>query len=374
VLLLVSADFIASDYCWGEEMAKALDRHKRDEAQVIPVILRYCAWQSTPLGELQAVPKNAKPVKSWLDRDEALYDVVAAIERAVERVRESAAPPSRQPVSPARIESKPAPPKTESTKPTAKQPPAPPSEPNDMPNLSVFRDIDAPWYPELVLLPKGTFLMGSPDTDEQALDNEKPQHEVTIAHRVAVGRTPVTFVDYDHFCDATRLKKPDDEGWGRGRRSVIHMSWKGAVAYTEWLSRETGETYRLLSEAEWEYACRAGTKTRYSVDDTITDKDANFEGRVGKTTEVGSYPANAWGLHDMHGNVWEWVADCYQEDAYKTHRAYPAMAGSWQDSCSRVLRGDSWGDYPWLLRSAIRHRINSGCRNSSVGFRVARTL
>jgi formylglycine-generating enzyme required for sulfatase activity len=155
---------------------------------------------------------------------------------------------------------------------------------------------------------------------------------------------------------------------------VACVSWNDARAYFQWLSNKTAKDYRLPTEAEWEYAARAGTKTRYSFGDTINDKDANFNRNLDKTTRVGSYPANPWGLHDVHGNVWEWVADCYEADAYKTHKSYPAMDGGWQDSCLRVLRGGSWGYYPRDLRSANRSGGDPDFRFYGRGFRVARTL
>ncbi len=323
VLLLVSADFTASDYCWGDEMAKALARHDRGAAQVIPVILRWCDWKDTPLGKLQAVPTNAKPITAWSDRDEALYDVVAAIRRTVEKIRRRAEEKAalknaeKQGEAARHAVAKPTPVAEPAAQESSKPSPSPavkkPLGPEDLPDFSVFRDIDEPWCPEMVVLPSGTFMMGSPDTDEDAAEDEKPRHKVTIGYRFAVGRYPVTFEEYDRFCETAGVEKPGDEDWGRGRRPVINVSWDDAKAYVEWLSQQTGKSYRLLSEAEWEYACRAGTTTRYSVGDTITDKDANFASNVGKTTEVGSYEPNAWGLYDMHGNVWEWVEDVWHE-------------------------------------------------------------
>src|SRR5512132_2381056 len=172
-------------------------------------------------------------------------------------------------------------------------------------------------------LPLGEFLMGSPEDEEGRFNDEGPQHRVTIGRRFAIGPYPVTFDEYDHFCAVTLRAKPADEGWGRGRRPVINVSWKDAKAYVSWLSQHTGKPYRLPSEAEWEYAARAGTTTRYTFGDAVTPKYANYsESEFGKTTEV--WPSwrctaatpNAWGLHDMHGNVWEWVEDVYH-DSYK---------------------------------------------------------
>jgi len=247
------------------------------------------------------------------------------------------------------------------------------TDPAALPNFAVFRDIEAPWCPEMVVLPAGTFMMGSSETDEEADDDERPQHRVTIGTRFAVGRYPVTFAEYDRFAEETGSDKPEDMGRGRDRRPVINVSWENAQAYSDWLSKETGETYRLLSEAEWEYACRAGTETNYSFGDTIIEKQANFDRKVGKTTEVGSYPANPWGPHDMHGNVWEWVEDVWHDD----YKGAPSNGSAWMeggDVDRRVLRGGSWGNRSRFLRSANRLRDDPGNRIAIIGFRVARTF
>jgi formylglycine-generating enzyme required for sulfatase activity len=191
----------------------------------------------------------------------------------------------------------------------------------------VFRDInDEPWCPELAVISPGTFMMG----------DEDGQHEVRIAHRFAVGRYPVTFEEYDRFAAETGRGQPKDQKWGRGRRPVINVSWNDAKDYVAWLSQQTNQPYRLLSEAEWEYACRAGTTTRYSWgNDPPTPEQANFMGDIGKTTEVGSYPPNPWGLYDMHGNVWEWVEDCWN-DSYK---GAPSDGSAWTSAAGELHRG-----------------------------------
>jgi formylglycine-generating enzyme required for sulfatase activity len=223
--------------------------------------------------------------------------------------------------------------------------------------------------PEMAPIEPGTFTMGSNDDD-----NEKPPHLVTIDYRFALGRYPVTFAEYDAFCEATDRQEPDDQGWGRERRPVINVSWQDAKAYAAWLSTTVGKPYRLPTEAEWEYCCRAGTTTKYSCGDAITDKHANFRGGVGKTTEVGAYPANPWGLHDMHGNVWEWVEDFW----HKNYVGALHDGGAWMEGDTkgrRVLRGGSWYNGSVDARSASRsmNRIVE-LRNYCTGFRVARTL
>jgi formylglycine-generating enzyme required for sulfatase activity len=245
----------------------------------------------------------------------------------------------------------------------------------DRADLEVFRD--APFAPELVVIPAGEFIMGSPEGDEWRLDTELPQHRVTIGQRFAIGRYPVTFDEHDRFCDARRREKPADRGWGRGRRPVINVSWQDAQAYIAWLSQETGRTYRLPSEAEWEYACRAGTATRYSFGDAITPKDANYSASgLNRTSEVGAYPANCWGLHDMHGNIGEWVED----DAHENYLGAPADGSAWKNAGAGpnrrlcVVRGGSFGLVPGGCRSAFRNRLDSDDPANDVGFRVARTL
>jgi formylglycine-generating enzyme required for sulfatase activity len=153
---------------------------------------------------------------------------------------------------------------------------------------------------------------------------------------------------------------------------VIKVSWEDAKVYVEWLAGETGQPYRLLSEAEWEYACRAGTTTRYWWGDEITPENANYGENLGRTTEVGTYRANPWGLYDMHGNVWEWVEDC-SNDSYE---GAPEDGSAWTrgDCTRRVLRGGSWSNKIRDLRSANRFAVRLGEWVNDFGFRVARTL
>ena len=228
--------------------------------------------------------------------------------------------------------------------------------------------------PEMVVIPAGSFLMGSPESEKRRYGWEGPQHQVTIREPFAVGAYPVTFEEWDACaadggCGGYR---PDDKGWGRGRQPVINVSWEDAQAYVKWLSRKTKEEYRLLSEAEWEYAARAGTTTRYSFGDEITPSDANYGKNIGQPQPVGSYRANGFGLHDMHGNVWEWVQDCWNDG----YAGAPNNGDVWDvgDCSRRVLRGGSWSDLSRILRSALRYRNPTGDRSLNDGFRVARTL
>ena len=182
----------------------------------------------------------------------------------------------------------------------------------------------------------------------------------------ALGVYEVTFEDYDRFVQATGHRRPTDRGWGRGGRPVIDVSWEDAEAYVAWLSRETGESYRLPSESEWEYAARAGTTTRYSWGQDIGRNRAHCPGCGSRwddyrTAPAGSFAANGWGLHDMHGNVHEWVADCWHENYARAPRDGTAWTSG--GNCGRrVLRGGSWFYFPVFLRSA--HRRNPRCRRA----------
>ena len=228
--------------------------------------------------------------------------------------------------------------------------------------------------PEMVVIPAGSFRMGCVSGVE-CYDDEKPVHQVTIPQSFAVSKYEITFEDYDRFTMPTG--RVDDRGWGRGRRPVITVSWQDARDYVRWLSEQTGAEYRLLSEAEWEYAARAGTGTAYSWGNEIGSGRANCNGCGSQwddeqTAPVGSFSPNAFGLHDMHGNVWEWVEDCWNE----SYSGAPSNGGAWTSgNCSRrVLRGGSWSLRPRALRSASRFRLSTGYRYYNYGFRVARTL
>ena len=250
----------------------------------------------------------------------------------------------------------------------------------------VFRD--APFAPEMVEIPAGDFLMGSPGDEKRRYRVEGPQHRVAIPAPFALGKYAVTFDEFDHFFrEAGPGYCPSGNKWGRGNRPVINVSWNDAVVYCRWLSKETGHDYRLPTEAEWEYACRAGTTTPFHFGKTISSQQANYGGdfsygRDGhisecreKTVEVGQFPANALGLYDMHGNVWEWCADCFEKDAYNKHAdVYPNMVGDMESSGEHALRGGSWSNRPGNVRSASRTSVAAGNRNKHAGFRIARTL
>ncbi len=237
----------------------------------------------------------------------------------------------------------------------------------------VFRDRlkDGGFGPEMVRIPAGRFRMG--DIQGGGGSNEKPVHRVSVSE-FAMGRYEVTFAEYDKFAQATGRKKPDDEGWGRGNRPVINVSWNDAVAYAKWLSQQTGKQYRLPTEAEWEYAARAGTETKYWWGNKIGKNRAACDGCGAKwgwdakkmTAPVGSFSANPFGLYDTVGNVWEWTCSKY-EDKYNGQEK--RCTG---ENRQPVIRGGSWSDEPWGVRAALRLRNSHDGRYDSVGFRLAR--
>lgn len=238
--------------------------------------------------------------------------------------------------------------------------------------------------PEMVAIPAGEFTMGSPTSE--LYRGAEMQHRVTIPLPFALSIHEITFQEWD-ACVADGGcggYKPDDQDWGRGNRPVINVGWNDAKAYVEWLSRKTGRQYRLPSESEWEYAARAGTATPFWFGSIITTDQANFDGSSDtslspkganreKTLTVGSFPANAFGLSDMHGNVWEWVEDCWHDE----YTADAPIDGSpWTDaSCGgHVLRGGSWEDYSGDARSAARVAGATEDQFYSDGFRIARSI
>ena len=198
--------------------------------------------------------------------------------------------------------------------------------------------------------------MGSPNNEEGRYDIEGPRHRVNIGYPLAVGVYEVTFSEWYACVNAGGCDRfPDDEGWGRGNRPVINVSWEDAQSYVRWLSARTDHRYGLLSESEWEYVARAGTITPFYFGSTISTDQANYNGDYtydsgrkgvyrGKTVPVGSFSANAWGVHDMHGNVWEWVEDCWNY----SYEGAPADGSAWEsgDCDVRVLRGGSWNNSP----------------------------
>ncbi|MGK5080529.1 SUMF1/EgtB/PvdO family nonheme iron enzyme [Janthinobacterium sp. HLX7-2] len=289
--------------------------------------------------------------------------------------------------------------------------PAPPLPPADAPVANadgVLRDdfLDGAGQgqgrgPELVLIPSGRFQMGAHEMEHKAalqagsqktwLERETPQHWVGIERPFALARHPVSVGEWRAFVKATRWEACgaetdwDNPGFVQtDLHPVVGVSWNDAQLYLAWLGECTGRQYRLPSEAEWEYACRAGTRTAFNVGDTISTEQANYDGLYvynggprgvyrGGTSPLGTFAPNPWGLFDMHGNVWEWVQDVVHDN----YAGAPVDGSAWEegsDSSRRILRGGSWLYHPRYLRSALRNGFSTVFSNDIVGFRVARTL
>jgi formylglycine-generating enzyme required for sulfatase activity len=246
---------------------------------------------------------------------------------------------------------------------------------------------------DMMQIPGGTFLMGSPPDEPENSSSEQPQHEVTVPS-FFMARTPITQAQWRVVAGFDRVDQgldPDPSRFKGGNRPVERVSWDDAIEFCQRLSQRIGRTYRLPSEAEWEYACRAGTTTPFHFGETLSDELANYcaqdeeiEGRLYKgaygrgilgqyrkeTTEVAQFPANSFGLYDMHGNVWEWCED----DWHGNYEGAPNDGSAWLESSreetSKLLRGGSWYFTPRNCRSASRYYDRRGGRVNAVGFRV----
>ena len=244
--------------------------------------------------------------------------------------------------------------------------------------MGLFGGLD--WRrPQMVGIKAGSFMMGSPDDDRDAGSEEKPPHKVTIRKAFEIGKYPVTFAEWDAAakegaCDGYR---PDDRGWGRKIRPVINVSWEDVQAYITFLNKHTGKVYRVPSEAEWEYCCRAGKQTRYLWGDEpppLRHGYANYLNN--ETVPVNSnFYKHPWGVMGLPGNVYEWCEDVWHDN----YKAAPNDGSAWTEGGRdfiRVVRGGSWSEIPWHLRSAGRVRSDSVEQyiNQAIGFRLARTL
>lgn len=337
-----------------------------------------------PAAPLQLVPPPALPPSTGNDRVGLVIalGIAAAPSIGVVIYVMGTSPPATHPTPPPEL-------KAEVVTPA---PPVVDAKPSKRPG-TVFTDTlrdgsPCAFCPEMVVIPAGSFTMGSPGTEEGRYADEGPQRQVAFEQPFALGRHEITFAEWDACaaageCDGYR---PDDLGWGRGSRPVINVSWHDAQTFVAWLSDRTGESYRLPSEAEWEYGARAGTVTPFWTGATISTAQANYDGN--DTYDAGtkgiyrartvamddpSFPANPFGLFHVHGNVWEWVQDCHL-GSYEGAPTDGEAAADRNDCPARVLRGGSWIDGPKGLRSAVRAGEAPEARNNVLGFRVARML
>ena len=254
--------------------------------------------------------------------------------------------------------------------------------------------------PEMVVVPAGSFTMGSPDSEPEHQSNESPQHKVTFNRPFAVGRFAVMRDEFEAFVKdsgynadggcygwtGSEWKFDSAKSWRSpgftqtGSHPLVCVNWNDAKAYATWLTKKTGKAYRLLSEAEREYVARAGTKTAFWWGKSISVDQANYDGNYTyngslkgewrqKTVPVKSFLPNPWGLYQVHGNVWDWVEDCWHADYHNA----PADGSAWTtgECKSRGLRGCSWGNDPQSLRAAFRGANFPVHRNGVIGFRVA---
>lgn len=317
---------------------------------------------------------------------------IAALLIAVAMPIQAADPAAPTPaVTPAKpVAAKPAAKKSPAAKSAAKSEPRCKAllAPNHTPlPFEMYRDCEN--TPELVRLPGGAFVMG--ESGGVGHTYELPLREVQVPP-FSIGRYEVTFLEWDDcHRDGGCVKLPDDEGWGRGFRPVINVSWVDAKQYVTWLSNRTGQRYRLPSEAEWEYAARAGTTTPFSWGDasgeacrygntfdlTATKSYPNWfwythcADAFINTAPAGTFLPNPWGIFDMHGNVWEWVEDCWHSD----YTSAPTDGSAWvtgPDCGKRVNRGGGWGNHPRSMRSANRDADSATGSGDAFGFRVVR--
>jgi formylglycine-generating enzyme required for sulfatase activity len=236
----------------------------------------------------------------------------------------------------------------------------------------------------MVQIPAGSFLMGSPSEESERNVKEGPQHQVQL-QGFFMGQTPITQAQWQVVAGWQKLQRELSSEPARFKgllRPVECVLWEDAIEFCQRLSQRFGRTYTLPSEAQWEYACRAGTTTPFHFGATLTPDLANYDGNYTygegpkgvyrqETTAVASFPANPWGLYDMHGNVWEWCLDQW----HGNYQGAPPDGSAWLDSDAnkdkeRLLRGGSWGNYPWNCHSAYRNSNHPGIRFDAFGFRV----
>ncbi|MBE2207851.1 MAG: SUMF1/EgtB/PvdO family nonheme iron enzyme [Saprospiraceae bacterium] len=344
ILLLVSVDAIASDYFYDKEMADALERHRKGSARVVPMIVRPCAWKATHLAELQALPKDGKPVTSWSNRDEAFADAIRSLSNIIDDIAER----KQEMVQKAGIE-----------------------EPSPTTSASIS-------LPDMVFVPGGTFTMGwVKERDGEGYNSEKPAHEVTVKD-FYIGKYPVT---QSQWRTVMGSDPPELNNKGCDQCPVERVSWDDIQEFLKKLNEMTGKQYRLPTEAEWEYAARGGKQSKgylYSGSNNLDEvawydknyKAGNTFGEQKTTRPVGGKKPNELGLYDMSGNVWEWCED----DWHSNYNGAPVDGSAWVDSSrasNRVYRGGGWNNTAGYCRAADRRHYTPTLRSNNLGFRLA---
>jgi formylglycine-generating enzyme required for sulfatase activity len=382
ILLLISSDFLASEYCQDIELKLALQRHEKGAARVIPVILRPVDWHRASFGKFAALPSNGQPITTWNNRDEAFTNVAKGLQKVIEDLQK------QQLVNRSTVE-----------KTTSKVPDRPSWPPMqkisyvsvrldssgkvlEQPSGSatIFQeDLGEGVSMRMVQIPAGQFTLGSPTTEKERRDNEGSQHLLTVPE-FYMGQTLVTQAQWR----AVMGSNPS-HFTGNDKLPVDSVSWLDAKDFCQELRQMTGRAYQLPSEAQWEYACRAGSNvsTPFSFGETITSSLVNYNGNDpyanaaqgesrAKTTIVGSFPTNLFGLYDMHGNLWEWCLDEWTSnynDVFVDGSARGDI-NSRNSDVQRLLRGGSWINNARKCRSAKRNYNAASNRNYNCGLRV----
>lgn len=357
ILLLVSPELIASDYCWDKEMIRALRRHWAGEARVIPIILRPCDWQSSPFGGLQALPRDGKPVTLWPHRDEAFLDVVRGLRAVIEELRSTMRATARE---------------REVAQPSVAQEIKPALEREE--KVLPRERINPTDGSVLVYVPGGEYVLGA-----EYIDNSKPVHRVLLSP-FWIGKYAVTNEQYGRFLGANP-KHPKPGGWEDERlngplQPVVKVSWTDAMAYCRWSGLQ------LPTEAQWEAAARGTDRRPYPWGrEEPTAQHARFTIGFGPTqpASVGSYPLGAgpFGTLDQAGNVWEWCADAFKFDAYRERngKVDPHEPGNNDaERILRVVRGGCWSYPDSFLRTERRNMHHVGFCDQVLGFRVAASV
>jgi formylglycine-generating enzyme required for sulfatase activity len=405
-LLLVSDDFLASEFVINKELPPLLRAAEHEGLCILWVCLGPCFYEATPIHNYQAVLPPEEPLEalSPVLQKAALKSIAVAIRDALgSEVAAAQVPPT--PVPPAQVPPKPVP--APSPAPSSAAAPAA----TDSSRLQRFatstcllRQEGGRWSMErrplqvegfredlgegvaltMVKIPAGSFLMGSPKDEPEREDDEGPQHRVTLG-AFFMAQTPITQAQWRAVAGWQKVErdlKPDPSRFKRANRPVEQVSWFDALEFCRRLNQRTGQRYGLPSEAQWEYACRAGSTTPFHFGATLTPELANYDGNYvygegfkgthrKQTTDVASFPANGWGLHDMHGNVWEWCED-HWHDSYNfaPGNDQPWLIPAATDGVTMVLRGGSWDSIPTTCRSSCRIKDLPGHSNDLFGLRV----
>ena len=403
-LLLVSDDFLASEFVINKELPPLLRAAEVEGLRILWVCLGPCFYEATPIHEYQAVLPPGEPLEEMgpVQQKRALKTIAGAIRDALS-FEVAPAQDSAKAEDPAQAQPRPvaAPAQSSPAAPTAKDA----SQLQRFPTSTCLlrqeggrwsmerRPLQVEGYREdlgegveltMVKIPAGSFRMGSPEDEPERLESEGPQHEVTL-DAFFMAQTPITQAQWRAVASWQKVGcdlEPDPSQFKGANRPVEQVSWFDALEFCRRLNQRTGQRYGLPSEAQWEYACRAGSTTPFHFGATVTSELANYDGNHvyangpkgtyrEQTTEAASFPANAWGLHDMHGNVYEWCQDHWHESYnFAPGDDQPWLIPAAADDELRLLRGGSWDDLPRNCRSAFRSSLHPDNRYYFIGFRV----